>query len=749
MIGKRVLLLLLTAVILIASLPWYAMPAVAASYPTEYGNMRARAEAIINYKWVPSVDIATWNNSTYNGAKVFRKGTTVTGMPYSLFVYELGFDSLLSLAQYQKFVGSNYSTTKYCVSVSATRTGPAYGSCCATFVSEVFGGNFMNGDNPRYDSVLKIKESPYSYTFTGTLDKIKQGDALSTSNNGHIIWVGDITSSSLTIYEQTPPVARKRTVSKTSVDANGYLVYNGSTYKTISRPVENGGTVDCSCSTSYAGTYVCSTSTEDLNIRSGHGSSYGIVGSIPRGAEVTVTKASGSGTGDWAHVTYNGVTGYASMKYLTKIKDAPPACGCSASYAGTYICSTNSGDLNVRSGHGSSYEIVGVIPHGAVVTVSMASGTGSGNWAHVSYNGITGYASMAYLTKQSDPVCNHNYTAATKKAEALKTAGNCRDAAVYYYSCSSCGAVEKNDSHTFTGDKNPSVHVGGTTTVNAKAADHKNQQNGYTGDTKCGGCGAILTKGTAIPYGEHVSSGDNEATCLKKAVCDLCSEKYGELAAHVFGTGYSSDASGHWHTCTTAGCTEKSGFEPHTPDSARDGGSEIRCAVCGFVIREEHEHDLKKTDAVAPTCEENGTEVYWFCTECGKMFSDAAATKEISAPGTVPALGHDFGEWKVVKEATVSETGLEERVCQHCSENETRTLPKLDPVPIETNAPEATSAQEDTASPEGTSAPQDTEQNDPAKKKKDSPLLWILSAAGISVLLILIAVLSKKKISGQ
>lgn len=70
----------------------------------------------------------------------------------------------------------------------------------------------------------------------------------------------------------------------------------------------------CTCSTSYAGTYTCATSSYPLTIRSGHGASYSAIGSIPSGATVTVTKANGS----WAHVTYNGISGYASMEYLTQ-----------------------------------------------------------------------------------------------------------------------------------------------------------------------------------------------------------------------------------------------------------------------------------------------------------------------------------------------------------------------------------------------------------------------------------------------
>ena len=41
-------------------------------------------------------------------------------------------------------------------------------------------------------------------------------------------------------------------------------------------------------------------------------------------------------------------------------------------------------------------------------------------------------------------------------------------------------------------------------------------------------------------------------------------------------------------------------------------------AACG------HEHTLVKTDAVAATCTEAGSAEYWKCSDCGKIFADAA-----------------------------------------------------------------------------------------------------------------------------
>lgn len=127
-----------------------------------FEQMLERAEAIVNYEWTPTQRIAVWNENPYNGKMYFEVGETVIGMPYTLFSWELDVDSLLSLDQFKEKVSENYSTTAYCNSVGATRTGPAFGSCCATFVSEVFGGDFMNGANPRYDGVGGIQNSPYA-----------------------------------------------------------------------------------------------------------------------------------------------------------------------------------------------------------------------------------------------------------------------------------------------------------------------------------------------------------------------------------------------------------------------------------------------------------------------------------------------------------------------------------------------------------------------------------------------------------
>ena len=86
-------------------------------------------------------------------------------------------------------------------------------------------------------------------------------------------------------------------------------------------------------------------------------------------------------------------------------------------------------------------------------------------------------------------------------------------------------------------------------------------------------------------------------------------------------------------------------------------------------------HDMEKTDKVEPTCFEDGTEAYWTCSRCEKMFSDARGDKEISKPIPI-AKRHTWGEWIVTKEATTSAAGEKVRECSVCHETEKQAIPK-------------------------------------------------------------------------
>ena len=165
---------------------------------------------------------------------------------------------------------------------------------------------------------------------------------------------------------------------------------------------------------------------------------------------------------------------------------------------------------------------------------------------------------------------SHQFTKEDPKADALKTAGTCSAPAVYYYSCASCGAVEKKDSHTFNGadsTKNPDNHT------NVEMQHNDTQHWGY-----CKDCKANIDKQ------DHFSNKPaNKATCTKQAICDLCNEKYGDLAPH----------------------------------------------------------NLKKTDKVDPTCTATGCEAYWTCDVCKGIFADEQGKQPTTLKDlTIPVANH-------------------------------------------------------------------------------------------------------------
>jgi len=98
--------------------------------------------------------------------------------------------------------------------------------------------------------------------------------------------------------------------------SQSWLLANVTSYWYVKEYTDETGTRDCGCTGLYAGTYQVTTSSSGLLIRSGHGTSYGILGEIPAGAEVEVHRTSGTGSNGWAHVSYNGINGYCSMRYL-------------------------------------------------------------------------------------------------------------------------------------------------------------------------------------------------------------------------------------------------------------------------------------------------------------------------------------------------------------------------------------------------------------------------------------------------
>ncbi len=76
------------------------------------------------------------------------------------------------------------------------------------------------------------------------------------------------------------------------------------------------------------------------------------------------------------------------------------------------------------------------------------------------------------------------------------------------------------------------------------------------------------------------------------------------------------------------------------------------------------QHEEVIIPAKAPTCTQAGWTESSHCALCGDIL------KPIEV---IPATGHSFGEWKIVKPATCVENGEYERVC-HCGKKETKPI---------------------------------------------------------------------------
>ena len=99
---------------------------------------------------------------------------------------------------------------------------------------------------------------------------------------------------------------------------------------------------------------------------------------------------------------------------------------------------------------------------------------------------------------------------------------------------------------------------------------------------------------------------------------------------HTFGDWTSNGDGSHTRQCTADGCTE--GVET---DNCTDEDKNHKCDICGKIIS--NHTDLKHFPAKASTEDSEGNIEYWYCSGCGKYYSDKDGTKEIAKADTVTA----------------------------------------------------------------------------------------------------------------
>ena len=292
----------------------------------------------------------------------------------------------------------------------------------------------------------------------------------------------------------------------------------------------------------------------------------------------------------------------------------------------------------------------------------------------------------------------HTFDQETIKDEALKSAADCTNDAVYYKSCA-CGEISTTE--TFTAADTALGHDWATD-WNKDADNHwkecsrchekkDNAAHDYGEDNICDTCGYDKT----VPHTHNLTLVPAKApTCTEKGntayyTCDGCdkwfedatgaSEITDKTSVILAATGHSasdwkSDNTDHWKECTVVGCGViiEGSKAAHTagewiidtPATATTSGSKHKeCTVCGYTMATEtipatgggeHTHSYGSEW-------KNDADNHWHECSCGDKKDTAA---------------HTAGEWIIDTPATATTSGSKHKECTVCGYTmATETIP--------------------------------------------------------------------------
>ena len=238
----------------------------------------------------------------------------------------------------------------------------------------------------------------------------------------------------------------------------------------------------------------------------------------------------------------------------------------------------------------------------------------------------------------------------------------------HWQECSACGYQKDVTAHSLTKNVNETQHQ-----VKCESCGYKTEWENHTGGT---------------------------ATCTAKAVCSVCGEAYGELAAHVADSNYRYNGEGHWTACAACG-TPMSNQEAHTGGRA-DCQHKAVCDVCGqpygeldasnhtggirwVQTAETHQAFYLCCGAAAGAEANHSWNDESVCTECGYGCAHTGGTATCTALAVCDICGHTYGDllphdyrWVIDQEATTEATGLKHEECTACGDkrSEGTVIPK-------------------------------------------------------------------------
>ncbi len=460
---------------------------------------------------------------------------------------------------------------------------------------------------------------------------------------------------------------------------------------------ENGSIPDaCSCSTGYAGNYTVTTSQYPLTMRSGHGTGYSQVTTIPRGAQVYVSKANGS----WAHVEWNGYFGYCSMQYLTKVEEVSPP----TIYAWMSETGMGQGISNYRTGKryylcyelkdpktgrrfneiaDANYTITETVynPDGSV-NESCSYQKSDNNWIAIVpeepgiYRGKVevdgdyyGDVEISFEVKKHEVVL-HAWVSESRMGEKAESY---KKGTTYYF----CYQIIDKETGELTSDFDGTDYsVKGTIyRPDGSIGDTYNCQNkkeycmGYRFDAEgtyqyaiTFARGDYSTSSTMRCTVEHTHSYTSSIT--KEPSCTTVGQKTYKCTC---GKTYTEaiEKSGHQHTEIRNSKKETCVAEGYSGDTY--------CSDCGKKLADgnpiaKKSHTIVKDSGKKATCTKDGKTDGSHCKVCGTVIKEQKI---------IPKTGHTWEDGKITKEPTEKAEGIRAYTCRSCGFVRTEKIPAI------------------------------------------------------------------------
>ena len=209
---------------------------------------------------------------------------------------------------------------------------------------------------------------------------------------------------------------------------------------------------------------------------------------------------------------------------------------------------------------------------------------------------------------------------------------------------------------TVNGNETPGQTDASQVTISSPAPHSHICSDGWTSDAtghwhRC--ADANCTE--KLNFAAHIGG---TATCTRAKKCEICNQSYGKIDTnnHISLSNWKFDETGHWKTCNDCGAIIE--------EAAHIGGTATctdakKCEICGQSYGE-----LNPSNHTALS---------------GWKFDETCHWKTCSACSTdIEKTAHTFDDWIIDKEPTATEAGLKHHTCSVCHYKETAAIP---PVP--------------------------------------------------------------------